>query len=259
MSYRPLKVGTLRTKTSIGLTRGRRFFVRAAAIRPRERRSTSSMKTSDRFPRTRTSPRRTPMLFAKRPIPVARERASCRARDLRPRTSPTTGMRASRRSESGNARRSATNALLLHLQVYYSRAKWAANLQRQLRARLLIAEHFRLHSRLSDIAYARVEQQVASRSTASARSIEAVIASVSSSCICSVSIKTGYAGRRHSKWENKQYRLVSQSRLLSHRGRTRRYSVKWSLSRDDGLEVAFRPTPRSLHHVRDKWSPFAPR
>jgi len=155
MSYRPLKVGALSTKTSIGLTRGRRFFVRAAAIRPRERRSTSSMKTSNRFPRTRTSPRRTPMLFAKCPIPVAREKASCRARDLRPRTSPTTGMRASRRSESGNARRSATNALLLHLQVYYSRAKWAANLQRQLRARLLIAEHFRLHSRLSDIAYAR--------------------------------------------------------------------------------------------------------
>jgi len=89
-------------------------------------------------------------------------------------------------------------------------------------------------------------QRAASRATASARSIEAVIASVSSSCICSVSIKTGYAGRRHSKWENKQYRLVSQSRLLSHRGRTRRYSVKWSLSRDDGLEVAFRPTSRSL-------------
>jgi hypothetical protein len=99
------------------------------------------MKTSDQFPRTRTSPRRTPMFFCKTSHSRgSRERASCRARDLRPRSSPrsgpTTGMQASRGSESGNDQRT-SNArdkrnLLSHLQVYYSRAKWAANLQRQL-------------------------------------------------------------------------------------------------------------------------------
>lgn len=71
--------------------------------------------------------------------------------------------------------------------------------------------------------------------------------------------KDGLYDAMWSKWENKQYTVSLVSwRLLSYRGRTRHYTVKWSLVHGDDVALRSVPTLHSLHHARDKWLPFAP-